>query len=155
MVGGVLLAAVTSLPNAVAAVYLARRGRGAAMLSTALNSNVLNVAFGLLLPSVVVGEARLSDVGRLVACWYGGLTALVLVFAFRDRGVRRSVGALVMAAYVLFVFALTLSSAAGHLDPLTAFGLPLVVVVVAAVLLARPPRVRGRSTAETAEATAA
>ena len=36
MVGGVLLAAVTSLPNAVAAVYLARRGRGTAMLSTAL-----------------------------------------------------------------------------------------------------------------------
>ena len=28
VVGGLVLAAVTSLPNAVAAVYLARRGRG-------------------------------------------------------------------------------------------------------------------------------
>ena len=43
VVGGLVLAAVTSLPNAVAAVYLAARGRGAATLSTALNSNTLNV----------------------------------------------------------------------------------------------------------------
>ncbi len=34
VVGGLVLAAVTSLPNAVAGVYLAGRGRGAAMLST-------------------------------------------------------------------------------------------------------------------------
>jgi mitochondrial fission protein ELM1 len=39
VVGGLVLAAVTSLPNVVAAVYLAARGRGAATLSTALNSN--------------------------------------------------------------------------------------------------------------------
>ena len=37
VVGGLVLAAVTSLPNAVSAVYLARRGRGAAAFSTALN----------------------------------------------------------------------------------------------------------------------
>ena len=43
VIGGLVLAAVTSLPNAVAAVYLARRGSGTAVLSTALNSNALNV----------------------------------------------------------------------------------------------------------------
>jgi Ca2+/Na+ antiporter len=53
--GGVVLAAVTSLPNAVAAVYLAIRGRGAAMLSTTLNSNTLNVTGGLLLPAAITG----------------------------------------------------------------------------------------------------
>ncbi|HEY2436206.1 MAG TPA: hypothetical protein VGH93_03435, partial [Solirubrobacteraceae bacterium] len=53
--GALILAGVTSLPNAVAALYLAARGRGAATLSTALNSNALNVAFGLLLPGVIVG----------------------------------------------------------------------------------------------------
>jgi Sodium/calcium exchanger protein len=42
VVGGLVLAAVTSLPNAVAAVYLAARGRGAATLSTALNSNLID-----------------------------------------------------------------------------------------------------------------
>jgi cation:H+ antiporter len=50
VVGGLVLAVVTSLPNAVAAVYLAARGRGAATLSTALNSNTINVAIGLARP---------------------------------------------------------------------------------------------------------
>jgi hypothetical protein len=55
VLGGMILAAVTSLPNAVAAVYLARRGRGPATLSTAMNSNALNILAGLLLPGVIVG----------------------------------------------------------------------------------------------------
>ena len=55
VVGGLVLAAVTSLPNAVAAVYLAARGRGAATLSTALNSNNLNVTIGLLVPAALIG----------------------------------------------------------------------------------------------------
>ena len=54
-IGGLVLAAVTSLPNAVAAVYLATRGRGAATLSTALNSNTINVVIGLLIPAALIG----------------------------------------------------------------------------------------------------
>ena len=57
VVGGIILAAVTSLPNAVGAVYLASRGRGAAVLSEAMNSNMLNVLVGLLLPGIFVGVA--------------------------------------------------------------------------------------------------
>jgi len=45
--GALVLALVTSLPNAVTAVYLARRGRGATVPSTALNSNAINVTAGL------------------------------------------------------------------------------------------------------------
>lgn len=75
VVGGLVLAAVTSLPNAVSAVYLARRGRGAATLSTALNSNSLNVAAGLLIPAAVIGLAKPSGSGLLVAGWYVALTA--------------------------------------------------------------------------------
>ena len=92
VVGGLVLAAVTSLPNAVSAVYLARRGRGAAALSTALNSNSLNVAVGLLLPAVVIGLAKPSGSGLLVASWYVGLTALTLLLAYvrpRDSGACR------------------------------------------------------------------
>jgi Ca2+/Na+ antiporter len=58
VVGGLVLAAVTSLPNAVAAIYLAARGRGAATLSTALNSNTLNVAIGLLVPAALPPRSR-------------------------------------------------------------------------------------------------
>ena len=102
VVGGLVLAAVTSLPNAVAAVYLAARGRGAATLSTALTSNTLNVALGLLLPAAVIGLGRPAGQTTLITAWYLGLTAVVLAFAWRDRGVRRSTGILVIAAYAVF-----------------------------------------------------
>ena len=106
IVGGLVLAAVTSLPNAVSAIYLARRGRGAATLSTALNSNSLNVTAGLLIPATVIGLASPSGSGLLVAGWYVGLTALTLVLAYAGHGLRRAGGGLIIAAYALFVVVL-------------------------------------------------
>ena len=103
VVGGLVLAAVTSLPNVVAAVYLAARGRGAATLSTALNSNNLNVVAGLLLPAVIIGLGRPSGQAAFIAVWYVVLTGLVLGAAFLDRGLGRFVGAAVIAAYAVFV----------------------------------------------------
>ena len=85
IVGGLVLAAVTSLPNAVSAIYLARRGRGAATLSTALNSNSLNVTAGLLIPAAIIGLAKPSESGILIAGWYLGLTALTLALAYSAR----------------------------------------------------------------------
>jgi cation:H+ antiporter len=102
VVGGLVLAAVTSLPNAVAAVYLAARGRGAATFSTALNSNTLNVALGLVLPAAVIGLGQPTGQATLITVWYVGLTAVTLAFAYRDRGIRRDTGILITAAYVVF-----------------------------------------------------
>ena len=101
--GGVILAAVTSLPNAVAAVYLAARGRGAAMLSTTLNSNALNVAAGLLLPATITGLGPPSVHSVLIAVWYLFLTAAALAFAYRDGGVRRATGAFIIGSYLVFL----------------------------------------------------
>jgi Ca2+/Na+ antiporter len=103
IVGGLVLAAVTSLPNAVAAVYLASKGRGAAAFSTALNSNTLNVVAGLVLPATVLGLARPSGQTAFVAGAYLGLTALTLALAYSDRGLRRGAGWLILACYVGFV----------------------------------------------------
>ena len=102
VIGGLVLAAVTSLPNAVAAVYLAARGRGAATLSTALNSNTLNVVAGLLLPGAILGLGRPSGQALLITAWYVGLTTVVLAIAYYDRGLRRSAGILVITAYLVF-----------------------------------------------------
>ena len=110
IVGGLVLAAVTSLPNAVSAIYLARRGRGAAALSTALNSNSLNVAAGLLIPAAIIGLAKPSGSGLLVAGWYLGLTALTLVLAYSGHGLRRISGGIIVAAYALFVILLLVIS---------------------------------------------
>ena len=110
IVGGLVLAAVTSLPNAVSAVYLARRGRGAATLSIALNSNSLNVTAGLLIPATVIGLAKPSTSGLLVSGWYVGLTALTLALAYAGRGLRCASGGVIIAAYALFVIVLLATS---------------------------------------------
>ena len=110
VIGGLILAAVTSLPNAVAALYLASRGRGAATLSVALNSNALNVTAGLLVPGVIVGLGAPSGGATLTAAWYLGLTALSLAFAYAARGLRRAHGTLIILAYVAFVAAVLATS---------------------------------------------
>jgi Ca2+/Na+ antiporter len=110
VVGGLVLAAVTSLPNAVAAVYLAAKGRGAAAFSTALNSNTLNVVAGLLLPATFIGLARASGPTVLIAGAYLGLTALTLGLAYAGRGLRRWAGWLIIAGYAAFVVGLVAAS---------------------------------------------
>ena len=110
LVGALVLAAVTSLPNAVAAVYLAARGRGAATLSIALNSNALNVLFGLLIVTTVAGLGPVADSTTFVAASYAGLTLFALACAYRDRGLRRGAGVAIIAAYLTFAAVLVLGT---------------------------------------------
>jgi cation:H+ antiporter len=138
VVGAVVLAAVTSLPNAVAAIYLARRGRGTAMLSTALNSNALNVAVGFLLPATLVGLGVVSSREVFVSLWYLGLTVVVLVLAYRDHGLRRHTGLVILAAYGLFVVTLV-AVARAHPSALVLAGPTVLIVAWTAVLLVTPP----------------
>jgi cation:H+ antiporter len=106
VIGGLILAAVTSIPNAVAAVYLALRGRGAATLSTALNSNALNVIVGLLLAGTILGLGASSGGAVLVAAWYLGLTCFALAAAYATRGLLRVQGIVIVLSYVVFAVVL-------------------------------------------------
>jgi len=103
--GAVVLAAVTSLPNAVAAVYLARRGRGAAVLSEALNSNNLNVVLGLLVPGAIVGVATAGG-AVLAAAFALALTLLALSLAGARRALGRRDGSAILVGYAAFLAAL-------------------------------------------------
>jgi cation:H+ antiporter len=108
--GAIVLAAVTSLPNAVAAVFLARRGRASATLSEAFNSNTLNVLAGLLIPVVIITSPSLA--GALpVAIWSGVLTAATIALALADRGINRRSGARIIAAYLVFAITLIANAA--------------------------------------------
>lgn len=138
--GGLVLAVVTSLPNAVAAVYLAARGRGAAVLSTALNSNALNIAAGLLLPAAITGMGPRTGQGILVAAWYAGMTVVALAFAYRDRGLSRLPGALIIVGYLVFVAALIVSTVQGRVGVAVAVVPAAAVGLAALALLARPRR---------------
>jgi Sodium/calcium exchanger protein len=110
VVGGLVLAAVTSLPNAVAAVYFATRGQGAAVLSTALNSNAINVVAGFLIPATALGLGSPSGSETLIAAAYAAMTAFALVIAYANRGLRRGSGALIIAAYLAVAAVLLLTA---------------------------------------------
>jgi cation:H+ antiporter len=148
--GGLVLAIVTSLPNAVAAVYLAARGRGAAVLSTALNSNALNVAAGFLLPAALLGLGPRDGADTLVAAWYAGLTLVALALAYRGHGLTRAPGALVIAGYLVFVGALLAAVHQGRVTAWTAVVPAAAVAIPAALLLARHPRLTSRPSARAA-----
>lgn len=94
----------------MSALYLAVRGRGAATLSIALNSNTLNVTVGLLLPGILVGLGAPSGQATLIAAWYLRLTALTLACASAGRGLRRFHGALIIGGYLAFVTAVLIAS---------------------------------------------
>ncbi|MGH2872800.1 MAG: sodium:calcium antiporter [Solirubrobacteraceae bacterium] len=106
VVGGLIVAIVTSLPNAVAAIYLARRGRGTATLSTAMNSNALNVAAGLLVPGTIAGLGAPTGGATFVALSYLAVTALALGCAWLWSGLGRREAVLIVGAYAAFVAAL-------------------------------------------------
>ncbi|HLX77290.1 MAG TPA: hypothetical protein VKR27_00270, partial [Acidimicrobiales bacterium] len=110
VVGGIVLAAVTSLPNAVAGVYLAKRGRGAASFSTAFNSNALNIAIGYLLPATIIGIGTVSAHVTLVASWYLAMAVGLVVATQFGAGVSRRIGAMIVVAYAAFVIVLILTT---------------------------------------------
>jgi cation:H+ antiporter len=108
VLGGVILAGVTSLPNAVAAVHLARVGKGTATLSVAMNSNTINIVGGLALPAVIGGFALAHLGGGTVfaGASYLAMTTLVIMLAYRGGGLGRGAGGLLVGAYAAFLAAL-------------------------------------------------
>jgi cation:H+ antiporter len=103
VIGTLVLASLTSLPNLITAVRLALHGRGAAVASEALNSNSLNVVAGLALPGLAVTLTKASGVETFSVWWLVGMTVLAVVLTYVSHGLGRLEGAAIMALYVPFV----------------------------------------------------
>jgi cation:H+ antiporter len=103
LVGVLVLAVVTSLPNAFTAVRLGLSRRGTALVSEALNSNTINLLAGVMLPALVVGVAGLSTGGRFGLAWLTLMTLAALLPLGRARGMGRAGGAGLVALYLAFV----------------------------------------------------
>ena len=101
VLGALVLAALTSIPNLIAAVRLARHGRGAACVSESLNSNNANILVGLCIPALILGLGSASGIEIFAACWMIGMTAVVVVLGF-GSGLTRREGAAIIALYVAF-----------------------------------------------------
>lgn len=103
VLGTLVLATLTGIPNFIAAVHLARRGRGTAVMSEALNSNSFNVIFGLGLPAALIGLTAPSRIGLLTVIWLPAVTLLALFLTGRPGGLRRRGGAALVLSYLAFV----------------------------------------------------
>ena len=104
ILGAIVLATVTGIPNLVAAIRLARLGRGSAVVSESLNSNTLNIVVGLVIPALLVAPAHHQRYLTSVrAIWLVALTAAALALLGRRGGLSRAEGLAVIAGYLAYV----------------------------------------------------
>jgi Ca2+/Na+ antiporter len=101
VLGALVLAALTSIPNLIAAVRLARHGRGAACVSEALNSNNANILVGLCVPALILGFGSASGIETFAALWMVGMTVVAVALGF-GGGLTRREGGVIVALYVAF-----------------------------------------------------
>jgi cation:H+ antiporter len=101
VLGALVLAALTSIPNLLAAVRLALHGRGAACVSESLNSNNANILVGLCVPAMIVGLGNSSGLETFAVWWMVGMTLAAVGLCF-GGGLTRREGALIIALYATF-----------------------------------------------------
>jgi cation:H+ antiporter len=96
VVGMVVLAWLTSLPNAFTAFRLGLAGRGDALVSETLHSNSINMVGGLVIPALFVTITGVSAAGLALLF---GLTALTLAPLAHNGSLGRRGGAAIVIAY--------------------------------------------------------
>jgi cation:H+ antiporter len=102
VVGTLVLASLTSLPNLLTAVRLALHGRGAAVVSEALNSNSLNVIAGISLPALAITLGSPTSLERFAVWWLVGMTVFAVALTYAREGLRRADGLLIVLLYAAF-----------------------------------------------------
>lgn len=103
IVGILVLAILTSLPNALTAVRLAVQGRGSAVVSETLNSNTTNLLVGVAVPGLFIAVGSTTALTRFDLAWLVAMTLAVLLLLAGRGGVRRSGGAVILVLYAVFV----------------------------------------------------
>ena len=102
VLGALILGPLTSIPNAATAVRLGLAGRGAALVGEAFNSNTINLAAGVILPSLFVTLVALSTLGKLQLAWLVGATLFTLTALARPGGMTRGAASVLIALYFAF-----------------------------------------------------
>jgi len=103
LVGVLILAPLTSLPNAFTAVRLGLAHRGSALVSETLNSNTINLVGGVVLPALLISAASVSTSVRIDLGFLVGMTAGALVLLNGRRGLARAGGCVLIGVYAIFV----------------------------------------------------
>ncbi len=103
LVGVIVLAILTSLPNAWTGVRFGLQRRGSALISETLNSNSINVVAGLAVPAALGSLGAFSGLAVFDVAWLFGMTAAALVLFGKRDGAGRSAGAFLILLYAIFV----------------------------------------------------
>jgi cation:H+ antiporter len=103
VLGVLILAPLTSLPNAATAIRLGLAGRGAALVGETFNSNSINLGVGVLGPSLFVTFTAVTGVGKQQLGWLLTLTAATLVLLSGKRGMGRAGAVMLIILYFAFV----------------------------------------------------
>jgi len=103
IVGILVLAVLTSLPNAFTAIRLGTSDRGTALVSETLNSNTINLAGGVMLPALIIGLGSATALVKFDLAWFIGMTLVALFLLSRPRPGRPFHGMVLIALYVGFV----------------------------------------------------
>ena len=102
-VGALALAALTGIPNLIAALRLARRGRGSAVANESFTSNTINLLVGGFMPLALLELGPLAPEGQLAMAWLIGMTAAAGLLCYAQRGLSRWGGGTLLALYAGFV----------------------------------------------------
>jgi cation:H+ antiporter len=103
LVGTLLLAVLTSIPNAYTGVRLGRAGRGSALVAETMNSNTINLAGGIAVPALFVAVGSdLSGLERVDVVWLLAATAATVALLARRRGLGRAGGVVLVACWIAF-----------------------------------------------------
>lgn len=103
VLGVLVLAPLTSAPNAITAVRLGLAGRGAALVAETFNSNSINLGAGIVIPALFTTLGALTMTGKLQLAWLVGMTAISIAVLARPRGMGRLAGVALIVLYVGFV----------------------------------------------------
>src|SRR5919108_546408 len=103
IVGIVVLAVLTSLPNAFTAARLALQRRGSAVVSETLNSNTTNLLFGVSIPALFLTLGSTSALTAFDLAWLLLMTVVTVALFAQRNGVKKSGGAAILALYAVFV----------------------------------------------------
>ncbi len=101
VLGTLVLASLTSLPNLWVALHFARTNRGTALFSSAMNSNTINLVGGLMAPALFVGSSAAH--GSLAYfTWLIELTLLAVLAPLPHGRLSRTAGGVIIAIYLVF-----------------------------------------------------